>query len=49
MTAAGSSAANVLYLVQRDVTAKWQKPMHNWNRILAQLAFLYDDRLRLDL
>ena len=39
----------LLYLVQRDVTAKWQKPMHNWNRILAQLAILYDDRLRLDL
>ncbi len=39
----------LLYLVQRDVTAKWQKPMHNWNRILSQLAILYDDRLRLDL
>ncbi|MEO0899010.1 MAG: IS256 family transposase [Bacteroidota bacterium] len=39
----------LLYLVQRDITAKWQKPMHNWNRILSQLAVLYDDRLRLDL
>ena len=39
----------LLFLVQRDVTAKWQKPMHNWNRILSQLAILYDDRLRLDL
>ena len=39
----------LLYLVQRDVTAKWKKPMHNWNQILAQLAILYDDRLRLDL
>jgi transposase-like protein len=29
MTAVGSSPANLLYLVQRDVTAKWQKPMHN--------------------
>ncbi|THH35555.1 transposase [Neolewinella litorea] len=38
----------LLYLVQRDVTAKWKKPMHNWNRILSQLAILYDDRLRLD-
>jgi len=39
----------LLYLVQRDVTAKWQKPMHNWNRILSQLAIIYDERLRLDL
>ena len=39
----------LLFLVQRDVTAKWKKPMHNWNRILAELAILYDDRLRLDL
>lgn len=39
----------LLYLVQRDVSAKWKKPMHNWNRILSQLAILYDDRLRLDL
>ena len=39
----------LLFLVQRDVTAKWKKPMHNWNRILSQLAIIYDDRLRLDL
>lgn len=39
----------LLYLVQKDVTAKWQKPMHNWNRVLAQLAIIYDERLRLDL
>ncbi|MEZ4986905.1 MAG: IS256 family transposase [Saprospiraceae bacterium] len=39
----------LLYLVQKDVTDKWVKPMHNWNRILAQLAIIYDDRLRLDL
>ena len=39
----------LLYLVQKDITDKWQKPMHNWNRILAQLAIIYDERLRLDL
>jgi transposase-like protein len=39
----------LLFLVQRDVTSKWKKPMHNWNRILSQLAILYDDRLKLDL
>ena len=39
----------LLFFVQRDVTAKWQKPMHNWNQILSQLSVLYDDRLQLDL
>ena len=39
----------LLFLVQRDVTIKWQKPMHNWNQILSQLSILYDDRLKLDL
>ena len=39
----------LLYLVQRDITAKWTKPMHNWNRVLSQLSILYDDRLKLDL
>ena len=27
----------LLFLVQRDVTSEWKKPMHNWNRILSQL------------
>ena len=39
----------LLFLVQKDVSSKWRKPMHNWNRILSELAILYDDRLRLDL
>jgi len=39
----------LLYLVQRDITSKWVKPMHNWNQVLSQLSILYDDRLRLDL
>lgn len=38
----------LLYLVQKDITSKWQKPMHNWNRVLSQLSVLYDERLRLD-
>lgn len=38
----------LLFLVQRDITAKWQKPMHNWNRVLSQLTLLYDDRMRLE-
>lgn len=39
----------LLYLIQKDITGKWEKPMHNWNRVLSQLSVLYDDRLRLDL
>lgn len=39
----------LLYLVQRDITSKWTKPMHNWNQILSQLGILYDERLKLDL
>lgn len=39
----------LLFLVQRDVTAKWRRPMHNWNRILSELAIIYDERLKLDL
>jgi transposase-like protein len=39
----------LLFLVQKDITVKWAKPMHNWNRVLSQLSVLYDDRLRLDL
>ncbi|MEM6398123.1 MAG: IS256 family transposase [Bacteroidota bacterium] len=39
----------LLFLVQQDIASKWIKPMHNWNRILSELAIIYDDRLRLDL
>lgn len=39
----------LLYLIQKDITSKWEKPMHNWNQVLSQLSILYDDRLRLDL
>lgn len=39
----------LLFLVQKDITAKWQRPMHNWNQILSELSILYDDRLKLEL
>ena len=39
----------LLFLVQSDITQQWQRPMHNWNRIPAQLTTLYDDRLKLEL
>lgn len=44
-----SALMKLLFLVQKDITAKWQRPMHNWNQVLSQLSILYDDRLRLDL
>lgn len=44
-----SALLKLLYLVQRDITSKWTKPMHNWNQILSQLGVLYDERLKLDL
>lgn len=44
-----SALMKLLFLVQKDVTQKWQRPMHNWNQVLSQLSILYDDRLRLDL
>ena len=39
----------LLFLVQRDITAKWRRPMHNWNRILSELAIIYEEGLQLDL
>lgn len=44
-----SALMKLLFLVQNDITQQWQRPMHNWNRILAQLTTLYDDRLKLEL
>lgn len=44
-----SALMKLLFLVQQDVTSKWQRPMHNWNQVLSQLSILYDDRLKLDL
>lgn len=43
-----SALMKLLYLVQKDVTSKWRRPMHNWNQILAELAIYYDERLKLD-
>lgn len=39
----------LLFLVQEDITAKWQRPVHNWNSTLAQLSIIFGDRLKLDL
>ena len=39
----------LLYLVQKDVSQKWTRPIHNWNQTLAKLSIIFGDRLKLDL
>src|SRR5690606_23983999 len=37
----------LLFLVQEDICSKWNRPAHNWNQTLSQLAILFGDRLKL--
>lgn len=39
----------LLFLVQENITSKWNKPVHNWNQTLAQLSIIFGDRLKLNL
>jgi len=39
----------LLFLVQDNITNKWNRPVHNWNQTLSQLSIIFGDRLRLDL
>jgi transposase-like protein len=39
----------LLFLVQENITEKWNKPVHNWNQTLAQLSIIFGDRLKLNL
>lgn len=39
----------LLFLVQENICAKWNKPVHNWNQTLAQLSIIFGDRLKLNL
>ena len=39
----------LLFLAQEHITSKWNRPVHNWNRTLAQLSILFLDRLQLTL
>lgn len=39
----------LLFLAQEDITAKWNRPLHNWNHTLSQLSIIFGERLRLDL
>ena len=39
----------LLFLVQDDITSKWNRPLHNWNQTLSQLTIIFGERLRLDI
>ncbi|MEL6675272.1 MAG: transposase, partial [Bacteroidota bacterium] len=39
----------LLYLIQDQVSTKWNRPMHNWNLTLTHLSLYFEERLRLDL
>jgi len=36
-----------LWLAQRDITKKWEKPIKNWSMIAAQLSIFFDGRFQL--
>ena len=40
----GEAARKLLFLVNRDITHKWTAPVHNWTRILNQLAIRFEGR-----
>lgn len=40
----GEAARKLLFLVNRDITRKWTAPVHNWTRILNQLAIRFEGR-----
>ena len=37
----------LLFLVQENITSKWNRPVHNWNQTLSQLSIIFGERLRL--
>lgn len=39
----------LLFLVQENICAKWNRPVHNWNQTLAQLSIIFADRIKLNL
>ena len=39
----------LLYLIQDQVSSKWNRPIHNWNLCLTHLSVYFEDRLQLDL
>jgi putative transposase len=39
----------IAYLAIQNITKKWNRPIHNWNRVHAQLCILFEDRIPLSL
>jgi putative transposase len=39
----------LLFLVKENITARWNKPVHNWNQTLAQLSIIFGERLKLSI
>ena len=39
------AAVKLLYLVIRNISAKWRMPQRGWKAVLNQLAILFEDRL----
>ena len=35
----------LVYLLSRNIMAKWSMPVHNWALVIQQLAIIYEDRL----
>lgn len=40
----GEAARKLLFLVNRDITRKWAAPVHNWAKMLNQLAIRFEGR-----
>ncbi|BEQ15971.1 hypothetical protein FAK_30370 [Desulfoferula mesophila] len=41
------AAIKLLYLVIRNVGAKWRMPQSGWEMVLNQFAILFEDRLQM--
>lgn len=41
------SARKLLYLINKDVTKKWNMPIHDWAQIINQLAIHFEERMSL--
>jgi transposase-like protein len=39
----------LIYLAQRNISKKWDKPMQNWSLSVSQLSIIFGDRLKLKL
>lgn len=40
----GEAARKLLFLANRDITRKWTAPVHNWAKVLNQLAIRFGER-----